>query len=84
MSIFKKLPDGLMKGCKRPEDLLGDTALMKELKVRLMEQVLAADLTTYLRYRHGKDAPQGKPKRRNCIAQAPREAGRQGANLHAF
>ena len=25
----------LLKGCKRPEDLLGDTGRMKELKVRL-------------------------------------------------
>ena len=36
MTISNELLDELLKGCKRPEDLLGDAGLMKELKVRLM------------------------------------------------
>ena len=35
---------------KRPEDLLGDKGLMKELKVRLMERMLGAELTEHLGY----------------------------------
>ncbi|WP_145963353.1 hypothetical protein [Paracoccus mutanolyticus] len=31
MTISNELLDELLKGCKRPEDLLGDAGLMKEL-----------------------------------------------------
>tara|TARA_R110002167_G_C12561567_1_gene641826 strand:- start:777 stop:947 length:171 start_codon:yes stop_codon:yes gene_type:complete len=45
MTISKELRDELLSGVERPEDLLGDKGLMKELKVRLMERMLDADLT---------------------------------------
>ena len=32
MTISKELLDELLKSCERPEDLLGDTELMKELR----------------------------------------------------
>lgn len=35
MTISKELLDELLSGVERPEDLLGDKGLMKELKVRL-------------------------------------------------
>ena len=38
MTISKELLDELLSGVERPEDLLGDKGLMKELKVRLMER----------------------------------------------
>ena len=31
----------------RPEDLLGDAGLMKELKIQLMERILGAELTAH-------------------------------------
>jgi hypothetical protein len=34
MTISKERLDELLKGCERPEDLLGDTGLMKELKIK--------------------------------------------------
>ena len=37
MPISNELLDELLKGCKRPEDLLGDAGLMKELKIRLVD-----------------------------------------------
>ena len=40
MTISKELLDELLSGVERPEDLLGDKGLMKELKVRLMERVV--------------------------------------------
>ena len=43
MTIYKELLDELLKGCERPEDLLGDAGLMKELKIRLMERMLGAE-----------------------------------------
>ena len=35
MTISKELLDELLSGVERPEDLLGDKGLMKELNVRL-------------------------------------------------
>ena len=44
MTISKEILDELLKGCKRPEDLLGDVGLIKELRIRLMERMLGAEL----------------------------------------
>ncbi len=55
MTISNELLDELLKGCKRPEDLLGDAGLMKELKIRLMERMLGAELTAHLGYEVGVD-----------------------------
>jgi hypothetical protein len=42
MTISKELLDELLKGVERPEDLLGEAGLMKELKIKLMERMPAA------------------------------------------
>lgn len=49
MTISKELLDELLKGCERPEDLLGDAGLMKELKIRLTpdENPLSSRLSRY-------------------------------------
>ena len=47
MTISKELLDELLKGVERPEDLLGDAGLMKELKIKLMERMLGAELTAH-------------------------------------
>jgi len=65
MTISKELLDELLKGCERPEDLLGDAGLMKELKIRLMERMLGGELTAHLGYEEGKDAPTDQTNRRN-------------------
>ncbi|MBB5701698.1 transposase-like protein [Ochrobactrum daejeonense] len=65
MTIPQALLDELLKDVKRPEDLLGDAGLMKELKIRLMEWMLGAELTEHLGYEEGKEAPSGQPNRRN-------------------
>ena len=43
--------DELLKGCERPEHLLGDGGLMKDPKKALMQRMLGAELTE-LRNRH--------------------------------
>jgi transposase-like protein len=63
MTISNELLDELLKGCKRPEDLLGDAGLMKELKIRLMERMLGAELTAHLGYEAGAEPP--PPSRTN-------------------
>ena len=60
MTISNELLDELLKGCERPEDLLGDAGLMKELKVRLMERMLGAELTVHLGYEAGAEPPPGQ------------------------
>jgi putative transposase len=50
MTITKELLDELLSGVDNANDLLGDQGLMKELKVRLMERMLSAELTDHLGY----------------------------------
>ena len=65
MTISNELLDELLKGCARPEDLLGEAGLMKELKLRLMERMLGGELTAHLGYEAGSAPPSGQPNRRN-------------------
>jgi putative transposase len=67
MTISNELLDELLRGCKRPEDLLGDSGLMKELKVRLMERMLVAELTAHLGYEAGAEPPPEQTNRRNGV-----------------
>lgn len=60
--------DELLKGWERPEDLLGDGGLMKELKRALMQRMLGAELTEHLGYEHGTEAPPVQTNRRNGIS----------------
>ena len=65
MTISKEILDELLKGVDRPEDLLGDAGLMKELKIKLMERMLGAELTAHLGYEEGESAPPSQRNRRN-------------------
>ena len=65
MTISNELLDELLKGCARPEDLLGEAGLMKELKLRLMERMLGGELTAHLGYEAGAAPPFGQDNRRN-------------------
>ena len=47
MTTSEELLDDLLKGCDRPEGLLGDAGLMKELKIKLMERMLSDELTAH-------------------------------------
>jgi putative transposase len=60
--------DELLKGCERPEDLLGDGGLMKDLKKALMQRMLGAELTDHLGYEHGEEAPPVQSNRRNGVS----------------
>ena len=77
MTISKELLDELSKGCERPEDLLGNDGLMKELKIKLTERMLGTGLTAHLGCEDGKDAPADQANRRNGIS-AKRLKSRDG------
>jgi len=56
--IKEELLDELLKDYKSPEDLIGPEGLLTELKKRLINKVLDAELTTHLGYdKHQKKAP---------------------------
>jgi transposase-like protein len=63
--IDESVLDELLKGCARPEDLLGDGGLMTDLKNALMGRMLGAELTEHLGYEHGREAPPVQTNRRN-------------------
>jgi putative transposase len=50
MEIKKEVLDELIKDYKRPEDLIGETGLLKQLTKALLERALGAELTQHLGY----------------------------------
>ena len=50
MAIRDELLDELMKGYEKPEDLLGEGGLLKDLTKRLLEKALQGEMTHHLGY----------------------------------
>jgi len=50
MTVDKKLIDQMLADYKKPEDLIGDNGLLKQITKALIERVLSAELTTHLGY----------------------------------
>ena len=65
MTISKEVLNELLSGVETADDLLGDQGLMKELKVRLMERMLGAELTEHLGYEPGDEPAANQINRRN-------------------
>ena len=58
MATTDELLDILMKDYKKPEDLIGENGLLKQLAKRLLERAMQAEMTDHLGY--DKHAPTGK------------------------
>lgn len=58
MATTDELLDSLMKGYKKPEDLIGENGLLKQLTKRLLERAMQAEMTEHLGYE--KHEPAGK------------------------
>ena len=58
MAIPDKLLDSLIKDYKNPEDLLGETGLLKQLTKQLLERAMQTEMTEHLGYE--KHAPANK------------------------
>ena len=65
MTNSKDVLDELLSGVENADDLLGDQGLMKELKVRLMERMLGAELTDHLGYEPDAEPSNQQNNRRN-------------------
>ena len=50
MTIDNELIDDLLKDYKKPEDLIGENGLLKQLTKRLLERAMAAELTSHVGY----------------------------------
>jgi putative transposase len=58
MATTDELLDALMKDYKKPEDLIGENGLLKQLTKKLLERAMQAEMTEHLGYE--KHAPSGK------------------------
>jgi putative transposase len=65
LTIKKDVLDGLLAGYEKPEDLLGENGLFKQLKKALLERALGAELTHHLGYEKGDPAGRGSGNTRN-------------------
>jgi putative transposase len=50
MAIDEKLIDQLLSNYKKPEDIIGENGLLKELTKAILERALAAEMTDHLGY----------------------------------
>jgi len=50
MATTDELLDALMKDYKKPEDLIGENGLLKQLTKQLLERAMAAELTKHVGY----------------------------------
>jgi putative transposase len=57
MEIKKELIDELLKDYQKPEDVIGENGLLKQLTKALLERAMSAELTSHLGY--GKHDPAG-------------------------
>ena len=57
-SLNNQLIDDLIKDCKRPEDILGEGGLLKQLTKAILERALEGEMTEHLGYE--KHEPKGK------------------------
>jgi putative transposase len=64
-TIRDEVIEELLLGDSRPEDLLGEDGLFKQLKKRLLERALGAELTEHLGYEKGDPAGRGTGNSRN-------------------
>ena len=63
--IRRELLDELLADYKSPDDLIGESGLLKELTRALVNRAMQAEMSEHLGYDHGKAPPDGQANRRN-------------------
>ena len=69
MAIDKKLIDQLLTDYKKPEDIIGENGLLKELTKAILERALAAEMTEHLGYEKHDPAGHHRGNSRNGKSQ---------------
>ena len=65
MEIKKELIDELLKDYKKPEDVIGENGLLKQLTKALLERAMSAELTAHLGYKKSDPAGYNSGNSRN-------------------
>ncbi len=65
MAIREEVLEQLLEGYQKPEDIMGQNGLLKQLSKALLEKMLAAELTTHLGYEKHDPAGYGSGNSRN-------------------
>jgi putative transposase len=65
MAVKQELIDELLRDYQKPEDLIGESGLLKQLTKALVERALKSELTHHLGYEKGQEATAGASNRRN-------------------
>src|SRR5215471_8556063 len=65
MALDKDLIDKLLEGYQKPEDLIGENGLLKQLTKTLVERALNAELTHHLGYEKNDPEGRGRGNSRN-------------------
>jgi putative transposase len=65
MTIPDDMLDALMKNYKKPEDLIGDNGLLKQLTKQLLERAMQAEMTDHLGYEKNATASKKSSNTRN-------------------
>ena len=81
-AIRDEIIEELLQGYSSPEDLLGEEGLFKQLKKRLLERALGAELTEHLGYEKGDQAGRGSGNSRNGYS-SKTVMGDEGAGVDA-
>ena len=71
MPIKPEHLDELLAGYEKPEDLLGEDGLFKQLKKALLERALGAELTHHLGYEKGDPVGRGTGNNRGESWRSP-------------
>src|ERR1700759_2421133 len=77
-TIRDEVIEELLRGYSGPEDLLGEEGLFKQLKKKLLERALGAELTEHLGYEKGDPAGRGSGNSRNGFFKQDRDRRRRG------
>lgn len=64
-TLRPELLDELLSGYEKPDDLLGEEGLFRQLKKALLERALGAELSVHLGYEKGDRAGRGTGNSRN-------------------
>ncbi|HID48123.1 MAG TPA: IS256 family transposase [Chromatiales bacterium] len=65
MSIDKELIDRLLKDYQKPEDIIGESGLLKQLTKAIVERAMEAELTHHLGYAKHERNESGRENKRN-------------------
>src|SRR5215203_5042596 len=65
MTIDNELIDNLLKDYKKPEDIIGENGLLKQLTKQLLERAMAAELTDHVGYEKHETAGHKRGNSRN-------------------